>query len=107
MGRIGPLSSTHPPGGVGYTWRGLLPHLEIERQEDMPRPLGSALVVLDRVASLRVAVGAAEVEEMVIEERERVLGEAGRVDGDRGKALRLLKALDAPPSVGDPSDPRR
>src|SRR5438034_10868850 len=38
MGRIGPLSSTHPPGGVGYTWRGLLPHLEIERQEDMPRP---------------------------------------------------------------------
>ena len=31
-----------------------------------PRPLGSALVVLDRVASLRVAVGAAEVEEMVI-----------------------------------------
>ena len=31
MGRIGPLSSTHPPGGVGYMWRGLLPHLEIEQ----------------------------------------------------------------------------
>src|SRR3989441_9930180 len=36
MGRIGPLPSTHPPGGVGYVWRGLLPHLEIERQGDMP-----------------------------------------------------------------------
>jgi len=38
-----------------------------------------------KVASLGVAVGAAEVEEVLIEEREHVLGEVSRVDGDRGE----------------------
>ena len=37
--------------------------------------------------------GAAKVEESVIEEREHVLGEVSRLEGDRGKALRLLKLL--------------
>ncbi len=40
--------------------------------------LDAKLVVLDRVARLRVAVGAAEVEEVGGEEREHVLGEVGR-----------------------------
>ena|SRR5882724_8528273 len=49
--------------------------------------------MLDRVASLRVAVGAAEVEEVLVEERELILGEVGWLDGDRGKTLRLRKPV--------------
>ena len=76
MGRIGPLSSTHPPGGVGYMWRGLLPHLEIERQGDMSLGacLGGGLVGLDGVARLGNTVGAGEV----VEEREHIVGEGRR-----------------------------
>src|SRR5437773_843577 len=42
--------------------------------------LDAKLVVLDRVSGLGVAVGAAKVEEVVIEEREHVAGEVGRRD---------------------------
>ena len=58
--------------------------------------LDAKVVVLDGVASLGVAVGAAEVEEVVIEEREHIVGEVGCLDGDRREATCLLKALDAP-----------
>ena len=57
--------------------------------------LDAKLVVLDRVSGLGVAVGAAKVEEVVIEEREHVAGEVGRRDScgrqPRSSPRRLTK----------------
>jgi hypothetical protein len=62
--------------------------------------------VLDRVARVRVAVGANEVEEVGVNEGDDILGEIGSVDDDRGEALRLPKAIHKPAQVDHPLDPR-
>jgi len=49
--------------------------------------LDAKLVALDGVAGLGVAVGAAEGEEVVVEEREHVVGRVGRLDGDRCRVV--------------------
>ena len=73
----------HPAGCHGLVSTPVLvPH------HDALVVLDDKLVVLDRLASRVVAVGAAKVEEVVIEEREHVLGEVSCLDGDRGKARR-------------------
>ena len=62
----------HPAGCHGLVSTPVLvPH------HDALVVLDASLAVLDRVARLGVAVGAAEVEEEVIEDREHVVGESG------------------------------
>ena len=55
--------------------------------------------------ALSVAVDAAKVEVVVIEESEHVFGGVGRRDGERGEAPCLPKALYEPGAVGGPLDP--
>ena len=43
--------------------------------------LDDKLIVLDGVARVRIAATAAEVEEVLVEAREHVLGEIGSLDG--------------------------
>jgi len=57
-------------------------------------------------ARLGVAVGAAKVEEVLVEEPEHVLGEVARRDGDRRQARRLSKLLYEPGAVGHALDPQ-
>src|SRR5437762_5296617 len=47
-----------------------------------------------------------KVEEVVIEKREHILGEVGRLDSDRGKVRRLLKPRHEPGAVGHALDLR-
>jgi len=43
---------------------------------------------------------------VLVEEREHILGQVSRVDGDRGEAPRLLKPLYEPAALGHALDPR-
>ena len=54
---------------------------------------------------VQIAVGAAEVEEVGVNEGEDILGEVGCPERDRGQVRRLSKALHEPGAVGHALDP--
>src|SRR6266576_2095820 len=65
--------------------------------------LHAQFVVLDRIASFRVAVGPTEVEE-VVEECEHVVGQMASVDAPHGKAPHVVQALQEAPTGDDPRE---
>src|SRR5438309_10193552 len=62
--------------------------------------------MLDRVARVWIAVSAAEVEEVGVNQGDDILGEIGRLERDRGKVCRFWKARHEPAPVGHPLEPR-
>ena len=66
--------------------------------------LDAKVVVLNGVARVQIAIRAANVEVVVGEEGEHVLGEVSRLDGDCGEPCHLPKALYELGAVDHPLD---